>query len=42
MPRHRVSPFGEPDDRLRRGIQYAALPNGDQNSTEYCIIHFRG
>src|ERR1700722_7093010 len=24
MPRHRVSPFGEPDDRLRRGIQYAA------------------
>ena len=24
MPRQRVSPFGEPDDRLRRGIQYAA------------------
>jgi hypothetical protein len=24
IPRHRVSPFGEPDDRLRRGIQYAA------------------
>jgi intracellular septation protein len=24
MPRHRASPFGEPDDRLQRGIQYAA------------------
>src|SRR5258708_38210029 len=23
MPRHRVSPFGEPDDGLRRGIQYS-------------------
>jgi hypothetical protein len=24
IPRHLVSPFGEPDDRLLRGIQYAA------------------
>jgi len=25
IPRHRVSPFGEPDDKLRQGIQYAVL-----------------
>jgi hypothetical protein len=24
IPRHRVSPSGEPDGRLQRGIQYAA------------------
>ena len=24
MPRHRVSAFGEPDDRLRRGVRYSA------------------
>ena len=38
MPRHRVSPSGEPDDRL----QYAAPSRLRHNRSEYWIIRFRG
>ena len=34
--------FGEPDDRLRRGIQYAAASRLNRRSLEYCIARFRG
>jgi hypothetical protein len=32
MLRHRVSPFGEPDDRLQRGIQYAVTFIGTETT----------
>src|SRR5437773_4997779 len=32
--------FGEPDDRLQRGIQYAAAPRLIATASEYAIIRF--
>jgi len=34
--------FGEPDDRLRRGIQYAVTVRGVTIVSDYWIIRFRG
>jgi hypothetical protein len=33
---------GEPDDRLRRGIQYAAASRSIAGALEYWITRFRG
>jgi hypothetical protein len=34
--------FGEPDDRLRRGIQYAAASRFITIALDYWITRFRG
>ena len=40
--RHRVSPLGEPDDRLERSIQYSEALKFNASVTEYWVTRFRG
>jgi hypothetical protein len=40
--RHRVSPLGEPDDRLQRTIQYSAPPEIPRNALGYWMPRFCG
>jgi hypothetical protein len=40
--RHRVSPFGEPDDRLLRMIQYSRTLMFNMIALEYWILRLRG
>jgi len=45
LRRHTPSPglpCGEPDDRLQRGIQYAAASRLHRGYLDYWIIRFRG
>ena len=42
IPRHRVSAFGEPDDRLQRRISTPRTLDSNINALEYWIIRFRG
>jgi hypothetical protein len=45
LSRHAPPPglaFGEPDDRLLQGIQYAVTSRSNTNGAEYWIIRFRG
>ena len=37
--RHRVSPFGEPDDKLRRSIQYAAALRSSSSNVSGILGH---
>jgi hypothetical protein len=41
-PRHRVSPSGEPDDRLQRGSSTPQRLDSFAEALEYQVTRFRG